>query len=395
MAARVKEAVQRSMADFPEPVVSRTAGSGAARDVLFASLSRELRWSLDGEGRVLFLEGAWPSVLGWQHEHLQGWHCDEIVHPDDRPQLAAALARLRSDGGWERDIELRLAVRTGGHQRTSWTLAAGSGQDSVLGVGHDRTGPAAPYAGAMETAAALERRNQELGAWLAELEDRYFAVERFSATAAHQLAEPLVIAESSAIMVAEQLGADLDPMLRGRLDAIGRAAGRARRLMDALLADARTNDRPPELHPVDLGAVVEDVITGLEHQIEERGATVVVGPLPNVHGEPGLLSVVIENLLSNALKYGPRRDGTVDIAAEWEPAGWRISVASEGMPIPAEEAERIFRPFHRVSSERRVPGVGLGLTICIRLVERLGGTIGVEPGGERGNTFWVRLLAAE
>ena len=78
--------------------------------------------------------------------------------------------------------------------------------------------------------APLERRNAELAARLTELEDRYMAVERFAGTAAHQLAEPLVIAESSAILVAEELGSDLDPMLRGRLDAIGRGAARARRL---------------------------------------------------------------------------------------------------------------------------------------------------------------------
>ena len=77
------------------------------------------------------------------------------------------------------------------------------------------------------------------------------AVERFAGTAAHQLAEPLVIAESSAILVAEELGADLDPLLRERLDAIGRGAARARRLMDALLADARTAGRPLELGPVE------------------------------------------------------------------------------------------------------------------------------------------------
>ena len=82
------------------------------------------------------------------------------------------------------------------------------------------------------------------------------------------------------------------------------------------------------------------------------------------------------------------------IASEPCSNGWRVSVVSEGMPIPKEEAERIFQPFHRVPGERRVPGVGLGLTICARLMERLGGTIGVEPGADSGNTFWFKLPAA-
>ena len=117
--------------------------------------------------------------------------------------------------------------------------------------------------------------------------------------------------------------------------------------------------------------------------------------MPRVRGEAGLIAIVFENLISNALKYGPRSGGRIEMSAVRRPEGWRVSVAGEGMPIPADEATRIFEPFHRVSSERRIPGVGLGLAICTRLVDRLGGTIGVDPGAESGNTFWVILPAAD
>ena len=120
-----------------------------------------------------------------------------------------------------------------------------------------------------------------------------------------------------------------------------------------------------------------------------------VGPLPHVKAIPGLLEVVLDNLVSNSLKYGPRSDGRVEITAERHPDHWRLSVSSGGRPIPAEEAERIFQPFHRVPGERRVPGIGLGLTICARLMERMDGAIGVEPGAESGNTFWINLPAAD
>jgi signal transduction histidine kinase len=139
---------------------------------------------------------------------------------------------------------------------------------------------------------------------------------------------------------------------------------------------------------------VEETLASLAHQIEERRASIVVGRLPHILGEPSLLSVVLENLVSNALKYGPRSGGRVIIASEPCPDGWRVSVVSGCLPIPVHEAGRIFQPFHRVPGERRVPGVGLGLTICARLIERLGGKIGVEPGVERGNTFWIELRPA-
>jgi PAS domain S-box-containing protein len=390
-AARVKE-VRAHISSLPQPD-PRAVPSDRARDAFFAAFSRELRWSLDDEGRFLLLEGAWELVLGWQPEHLHGWYWEELVHPADRDRVREVLSRVRRDRDCERDVEVRLAVQAGGHRLTSWTFVAGAGPDSILGLGHDRTDPP-DTASQANSPIVLERRNAQLAARVRELEERYEAVERFAGTAAHQLAEPLIIAESSAILVAEELGADLDPILRGRLDAIGRGAARARRLMDALLADARTDGRPLELRTVDVADVVEETLESLDHQIEARSASIVVGPLPEVQGEPELLSVVLENLVSNALKYGPRTDGRMVIASEPCSDGWRISVVSEGMPIPKEEADRIFQPFHRVPGERRVPGVGLGLTICERLMERLGGAIGVEPGADSGNAFWIRLPAA-
>jgi PAS domain S-box-containing protein len=382
------------------PLTARShAGTGGpqgiaskrAREAFFESLSRELRCTLDDDGRFLHLEGAWHSVLGWQPKELRGWHWEEIVHSADRVRVGKALTRLRATGGCERELEMRLAAPTGGHRLTSWTMIAGSGPDCVIGLGHDRTEQRTEESRGRRTVGRLERRNEELAARLDELEQRYFAVERFAGTAAHQLAEPLVIAESSAILVADELGDDLDPLLRDRLDAIGRAAARARRLMDALLADARGGGRPLELVNVALSKVIDDTLAGLTPQIEQRGASTIVGPMPHVHGKSGLIAIVFENLISNALKYGPRNGGRVELSAARRPEGWRVSVASEGMPIPADEATRIFEPFHRVSSERRIPGVGLGLAICTRLVDRLGGTIGVDPGVESGNTFWVIL----
>ena len=396
MAARVTEAVKTVMAASPAEhasVRSRAVASDRAREAFFASLSRELRCSIDDEGRFLHLEGAWESVLGWQPKELRGWHWEEVVHTADRARVSRALARLRLSRGCESDLEMRLAVPSGGHRLISWTMIAGNGPDSIIGLGHDRTEQRSENARRHQAVARLERRNDELATRIEELEERYHAVERFAGTAAHQLAEPLVIAESSAILVAEELGDDIDPLLRDRLDAIGRGAARARRLMDALLADARIAG-PLELRPVELATVVEDTVAALSPQIDERRARVIVGKLPRVRGEAGLLAVILENLVSNALKYGPRSGGEIEIRADRVRKGWRLSVTGDGVPIPAEDAVRIFQPFQRVHGERRVPGVGLGLTICTRLVERLGGSIGIEPGAETGNSFWVLLPAS-
>jgi PAS domain S-box-containing protein len=393
MATKVTKAMRAAAAlpQHPGAPGPRAVASEHARETFFASLSRELRCSLDEEGRFLHVEGAWNAVLGWQPRQLRGWYWEEVVHPADRARVAKTLARLRATGGCERELELRLAMHSGGHRVVTWTLIAGSGPDCIIGLGHDRTVQRTEEARGRKAAALLERRNEELTARLAELDARYAAVERFASTAAHQLAEPLVIAESSAILVAQELGEDLDPLLRECLEAIGRGAGRARRLMDALLEDARASTEPLEQRSVDVGEVVEETLAGLEPRIKEQRAVVKVKPLPRVRSDRRLLSVVFDNLVSNALKHGPREAGVVTIGAEPVAGGWRIAVASGGPPIAEGDLRRIFEPFLRLPGERRISGSGLGLAICARLVDRLGGTLGADPGPVEGNTFWFVL----
>src|SRR4051794_39347847 len=137
MAARMTEAVHTKITTLPQHAGPRAVAAERAREAFFSSLSRELRWSLDHEERFLLLEGAWQSVLGWRPERLHGWHWDEIVHPADHARVARALDRLRSGAGAERDLEVRLAQATGGHRLMRWTLVAGSGSDSFLGLAHD------------------------------------------------------------------------------------------------------------------------------------------------------------------------------------------------------------------------------------------------------------------
>jgi PAS domain S-box-containing protein len=360
---------------------TRSETLSGAREAFFYAFSRELRCALDDEGRFVRVEGAWLALLGMPPEQLLGRSLDDLVHPADRARTRWALAWPRSGGGCERDLEIRLARPGGEHVLTVWTFMSGSGAERLLGIGRETP-----------DIAQLGRRNEELEARLVELQARYSDVEHFAGMAAHQLAEPLIIAESSAIMLAEELSEVLDPLLHNRLEAIGKGAARARRLMDALLQDARTAIHPIARSPVALGPIVEATLADLSLRIDELGATTAVGPLPSVLGESQMLTVIFANLVSNALKYGPRDGGEVRIGAEREPDGWRLTVGSDGKPIPAAEADRIFEPFQRGPGERRAQGSGLGLAICARLVDRLGGRIGVAPHAA-GNDFYFVVPA--
>jgi signal transduction histidine kinase len=384
------------LAGIPKRDPARRAPTPAddVREACFASLSRELRCALDADERFLHVDGAWRHLLGLEPADLRGWGWDAVVHPADRSRAAQAFARLRDDGGLERDLELRIALPDGGHRLTTWTFIAGPERATILGLGRcDTPEEATSRRTSRRTVVRLERDNERLAARVAELEERYEAVERFAGTAAHQLAEPLVIAESSAILVIEELEPGLDPLLRDRLDAIGRGAARARLLVDALLQDARSAEEPLEVAPVEVDTVVGAAFAALRDRLAARNITPVVAALPTVLADPSLLSVIFENLLSNAVKYGPREGWEIQVDAVREGDGWRLSVTSPGTPLPEAERIRIFEPFRRVPGERRAPGTGLGLAICARLAKRLGGHIGVEPQSG-GNSFFLILPAA-
>ena len=368
----------------------RAVASTRTREAFFDSLSRELRCTLDEAGRFLHLEGAWEAVLGWPTNELLGLQLMDVAHPADRGRMANVVGRLRDAGGCEDDLLIRVAVRGGGYQWVAWTLGASLDPDCVIALGHADMEPLVAH----EADSLLKRRTRDLEARVVELERRCAAVEGFAGTAAHELAEPLIIAESSSILVREALGNDLDPFLAERLDAIGRSAARARGLIDAVLQDARSAREPVDLVRVSLNRVVQESVANLEPRREELGATFKLGRLPDVSANASLLSVVIDNLLANALKHGPRKGGQVSLTAKPVPEGWRLDIGSEGPPIGREEARTIFEPFRRGPGERRVSGTGLGLAICARIIERLGGDIGVRPGRDGGNTFWIVLPAA-
>ena len=222
---------------------------------------------------------------------------------------------------------------------------------------------------------------------MAELEREKADVDAFAAVAAHELMEPLVMIEVHAAMLA---AAGKPELAVEAADGLGRAASRLRRLVEAILHDARAGEEGIAMRPVDLERVLGDVLVLLRPEIDARSAHIVTGPMPSVTGDEALIGGLFTNLLTNALKYGPRAHAKIQVAAERDGPDWRITVVDDGPPIPDAERARIFEPFQRAQRERRSRGTGLGLTICRRIVERHGGRIGLAPEAA-GNCFYFTL----
>jgi light-regulated signal transduction histidine kinase (bacteriophytochrome) len=164
-------------------------------------------------------------------------------------------------------------------------------------------------------------------------------------------------------------------------------------LINDLLAFSRVGrvERPREL--VDLDELVAQASNALGLVIEETGAEVEVdGPLPEVYGERSLLALVLQNLISNAVKFRGDEPPRVRISARRDGDVWELSVADNGIGIDPEYAERIFVIFQRLHPRDAYDGTGIGLAMCRKVIEHHGGEIWLEPSRNgAGATFRFTL----
>ena len=162
---------------------------------------------------------------------------------------------------------------------------------------------------------------------------------------------------------------------------------RARGLIDDVLTYARAG----ELHNerVALADVMAEVAQDLRPSLEDAGATVEVGELPEVDGDPRQLRRLLQNLVGNAVKFRGDATPRVEVSAQRGPEDWVVTVRDNGVGVDPEHASRIFAMFARLNGETE--GTGIGLAVCRRVVEAHGGRIWVEPAEGGGSAFRFTL----
>ena len=209
-------------------------------------------------------------------------------------------------------------------------------------------------------------------------------LKEYADVVAHDLSEPL---SGIAMLVTLLELHPEEPPAPQVLEALRASANRARELVDGVLAYARSGELAQER--VSLEAVVADVSDDLRASLDESGATLVVGPLPDVPGDPRQLRRVFQNLVGNALRFRSDDPPRIEVSATEGRSEWVVSVRDNGIGVDREHARRIFAMFSRIN--RRGEGNGIGLAVCRRVVEAHGGRIWVEPAEGGGSVFRFTL----
>jgi signal transduction histidine kinase len=232
---------------------------------------------------------------------------------------------------------------------------------------------------------ALEQRAEELGRSNNEL-------EQFASIASHDLKEPLRKVQTLTELLTIKEADNLSDQGRDYLDRTAAAGERMQTLIDDLLKFSRVATQGQPFEPVDLGEVTAQVISDLEAQIERSGASVEVKDLPTVMADPFQMRQLLQNLLSNALKF--RREDVapqIRISGETRERYAEIKVSDNGIGFDPQYNARIFRVFERLHGRGAYPGTGIGLALCRKIVDRHGGAITAESTPGEGSTFTVSL----
>lgn len=230
-----------------------------------------------------------------------------------------------------------------------------------------------------EAAKAMQRSHEDLAG--------------FAHVVSHDLQAPLRTMRSYAQLLSKRYKGQLDASADTYIAFMLEGAQNMEELIRGLLHYAEFGE-VGERERVALSDVVERTVTTLKAPIDESGASIRCGPLPELEVNPTQVQQVFLNLIGNALKYRSASEPRIHIAAEQIDLSWVISVKDNGVGIAPEHFEQIFLPLKRLHGSE-IAGTGLGLAVCKRIVERNGGRIWVESKPGEGSNFYFTLPVAD
>jgi signal transduction histidine kinase len=244
---------------------------------------------------------------------------------------------------------------------------------------------------AQELASARDNLEVKVAERTQELEQINRELQEFAYIASHDLQEPLRKIQVFGDRLKHKANDQLDATALDYLERMQNAAKRMHTLINDLLLFSRVsaNGNTVELTLIDLNQVVQEVLSDLEGSIDHYGGHVCLDTLPTIKGNPLQMRQLLQNILSNALKFH-RIDAPPEISIVWQnQAGfssnqatekfYEIAITDNGIGIDPQFVDKIFIPFQRLHGKNEYEGTGIGLAVCRKIIERHHGYIKVSP----------------
>lgn len=235
------------------------------------------------------------------------------------------------------------------------------------------------------------RTEQALRGYASTLEATNSELDAFNHTIAHDLKHPLTIINGYAHLLTDE---DLTPEGRRMLNTIPKVVDNMVEMIDGLLQLAKLRDVSASRTTVDMNAALKKALARFD---DARNQIMLEGDLPPALGHEAWMTEVFANLINNALKYTPEdRTPSLYVRGIKQGKAVRYEVSDNGIGIKPEDQQRIFEMFTRITGDNQpvmYKGLGIGLSIVKRVIQRQGGEVGVTSKPHEGSTFWFTLPA--
>lgn len=332
------------------------------------------------DGKWLWVNERLCELLGYSEAELRDFDFQRVTHSEDL-ELDLAQAQSLLDGETDRYSMEKRYLRKDGEilwAKLSVTLL------------RDPCGKPLQFVAFIDDITREKSLAQELRETSAESAMRSQALQDYTQTLAHELRAPLRVLAGYVDMLPEVIG-DPSEELNRIVGVIASNAKRMRDMVDALLRLAEYGYRALEVVDIDMTRLVREAFDFHSLGLEKRVVSFEVGDLPNVQADGALLRHVWDNLISNALKYA-KEQPPVRVEVEGSETGDFVtySIRDNGVGFEQRYARRIFRPFQRVC-DGDVDGLGIGLALVERILQRHGGNIEAHSALGEGTTFLFRL----
>ncbi len=335
------------------------------------------------EGRYIEVNDGFVRVIGYNREEAINHSAQELnlwVHPEEQIDILDKVIK----NGRITNEETVLRTKAGDliYCLLSAELIEIGSELCVVFISRDITNYKEGQLERERLIVELERSNREL--------------QDFAYISSHDLQEPLRKIQTFADRLQSKYAVILDNSGRTYLARMQESAARSQVLIQDLLTYSRLSTHKQPFAPVDLTAVIRDVLSDLIIQIDETQAELIVGSLPRIEADKTQMRQLFQNLIGNALKF--HRPGVtpvieIDTVADADlPDGYcQITVTDNGIGFEEKYLDRIFTVFQRLHSSEEYEGTGIGLAICRRIVERHHGRISASSQQGVGSRFSIIL----
>jgi PAS domain S-box-containing protein len=336
------------------------------------------------DGRFKYANKAYADINGFTLEEIYRWTQEDygkIIHPDDAVFVVDQVRRKQSDEpGAVLNYQFRIITGPG---NIKWI--------DLYGKTVNFDGKPADFITQVDITATREAQ-EKLNRTVDELARSNAELEKFAYVASHDLQEPLRMVSNYVQLLRRRYSGRLDSDADEFIGFAVEGAARMRELIKDLLDYSRIEHAERDFDEINMNEALDDALKLLSGQINESRAKIKHSELPVVRGEKTMLSQLLQNLISNSIKFtkagfAPR----IEVTAKMNGNEWLFRVKDNGIGISPMYFDKIFVIFQRLHTRDEYEGTGIGLAICKKIIERHGGRIWVESNPGEGASFYFTL----